>query len=331
MPPIQHYISINDREQWESALTGIKHAFAHTWDHNYAMYLTTGYPTHLYYFQDATTKIVCPIAERSFDGFTDIVTPYGFSGFVGDGEQEGFADYWKNFAADRGFACGYIGLNPLFENNTYWHAHDVHQQNHVYVLDLTLSMDDLFARLHTNRKRQLRNWENWSARLVSDKEVLHDFFQSNYHKFFTTKNASPSYNFSLETISHLLSLHNTLVVGAGMGEAVQSVSVFAHTHDVADYLFSVCLPEASELATHLLWSGITQLKSLNIPLLNLGGGISEGDGVAQFKKRFGATKLPLKCLKQIYSQKKYEHLCAITNTSPAAMEGFFPPYRSSAH
>ena len=47
------------------------------------MHLTTGFRTYLYCFETENIRIVCPIAEREFDGYIDIVTPYGFPALSG--------------------------------------------------------------------------------------------------------------------------------------------------------------------------------------------------------------------------------------------------------
>ena len=75
----QKFIPLESRVEWQNALQGIKHAFAHTWENCYAMHLTTGFTTYLYCFEAENIRIVCPIAEREFQGYVDIVTPYGLS------------------------------------------------------------------------------------------------------------------------------------------------------------------------------------------------------------------------------------------------------------
>ena len=105
---------------WNDALCGIPHAFAHTWESCYAMRLTTGYPTYLYCFENASVRIVCPIAERRSDEGIDIVTPYGFSGFAGTADCTDFPRYWREFVRERGYIAGYISLNPALENRSYY-------------------------------------------------------------------------------------------------------------------------------------------------------------------------------------------------------------------
>jgi hypothetical protein len=68
-------ISLDSPDEWRGALRGIPHAFAQTWEHCYAMHLTTGLKTYLYCFEMDAVRIVCPFAQRDFDGYVDIVKP----------------------------------------------------------------------------------------------------------------------------------------------------------------------------------------------------------------------------------------------------------------
>ena len=150
-----HCIPLESPDEWKDVLKDVKHAFAHTWESCYAMHLTTGFKTYLYCFETENVRILCPISERRLDGYTDIVTPYGFSGFTGNGDCPEFPGYWKEFVKRRAYICGYIALHPIFENSTYFDPDEAYQLNSLYFLDLTLSLDELFANLDRNRKRQL--------------------------------------------------------------------------------------------------------------------------------------------------------------------------------
>ena len=142
------------------------------------------------------------------------------------------------------------------------------------------------------------------------------------------KNAPPFYYFSGETLSFLTSLDNVLIVGAPDATKLESVSVFFYTSDVGEYFINVSLPEGRRHAVALLWYGVNYLKSLQIPLLNLGGSTQANDGMAQFKERFGTRKIPLKSLKQIYKPDSDERLCRQVGADPNDMTGYFPAYRA---
>lgn len=321
----QDYISLERAMDWKEALKGIKHSFGHTWENCYAMHLTTGFETYLYFFESDNVRIVCPIAERKYDGYIDILKPFGFSGLIGNGECLEFPYYWNEFVRKRGYVCGYLGLNPIFDKSTYFNPKEIYQYNTVQVLDLTPSLDDLWANLSANRRRQLRDWDNISSNLVLDKSVLTDFFLANYVDFFHRKGAEQFYYFSKDTLSFLFSSDNVLMVGASNSGEVKAVSVFVYTEDVGEYLFNVSLSEGGrQHASALLWYGVNYLKSLQIPIFNLGGGAG---GISEFKRRFGCRELPLKCVKQIYEPGIYETLCRRANADPKNMTGYFPPYQ----
>jgi hypothetical protein len=295
------------------------------------MQQTTGFTTYLYCFETDNVRIVCPIAEREFEGYIDIVTPYGFSGFVGNGDCADFPRYWREFVRERWYVCGYVGLNPMFENKTYFDTNEQYSYNNIYVLDLTLSQDKLFSNLSTNRRRQLKEWERTSASLVLERRVLTDFFLANYVEFFRRKEAAPVYSFSATTLESLFALDNVMMVGAGPPERVEAATVFVYTPYVADFLFNISLPKGRHHSAALIWYGVNYFKSIGIPKLNLGGGVRADDSLAEFKQRFGGNKLPLSCLKQIYDQAAYTALCDRVGVNSTDRTGYFPAYRSSQY
>ena len=324
---IERCIPLENPLEWKEALKGIKHDFAHTWESCYAMYLTTGFPTYLYTFELENVRIVCPISERTFDGYTDIVTPYGFSGFVGNGQFPEFPRYWKRFVKEKGYICGYIGLNPVFEDSSYYEINEAYQYNNIYVLDLTLATTELFTKFSSDRRYKLKHWKDNFLMITHEKPVLAEFFLGQYHNFFRSRNASRTYDFSNETLSFLTNQENVHIVGIQNSGRVVAVNVFAFTPDAGESLFNVSLDEGRRYSALLIWYGVIHLKSLGIPSLNLGGGVRENDGIARFKQRFGAKELPLKSLKQVYDPQVYEQLCWKMNADPNDRAGYFPPYQ----
>jgi hypothetical protein len=320
-------IPLGSPGEWENALEGIKHAFAHTWENCYAMHLTTGFKTYLYCFEADNVRIVCPIAEREFEGHVDIVTPYGFSGFVGNADCPEFPLHWNQFVEERGYVCGYFALNPTFENDTYFNPNEIYRSNTLYFLDLTLGIDKLFANLHKNRKRKLKDFDKTA--FISDRSALTNFLIDNYPAFLRRVQAPKAAYFTRETLTSLCNLNNVVMVGAGTVEKIEAVYIFAHTLYAGDCLFNVAVPEGRHYATSLLWRGVNYLKSKHIPVLNLGGGVRENDRVAQSKEYFGPIKRPFRALKQVYNPEIYEQLCRHQGADPADKTGYFPGYRSS--
>jgi hypothetical protein len=105
----QELISLNDAAGWRNALAGLPHAFAHTWEYvsAWAQTLRSSETVWLYVAEQAGWRRVCPLAERDWRGQRDIVTPYGFSGFTGNGmPHDGRAGWLPRGAISRRGAGG---------------------------------------------------------------------------------------------------------------------------------------------------------------------------------------------------------------------------------
>jgi hypothetical protein len=324
----EQVIGLEHRDAWEVALEAVPHAFAHTWDHCHAMATTSGHTTYLYCFRSPEARIVCPVAERPVGQYVDIVTPYGFSGFVGTGDCPSFGSHWTRYAERNGYVCGYLILNPVMANRTYFGgAAQPHKT--LFVIDLRPDEDVIFSRLSTNRRRQVRRGESDGVGLVYDRSRLTEFFVDVYPDFATRRVAAGVYRLNEGSMRELCRSPRVLLVGAQRENRLCAVSLFGFTPHAADYLFNASLPGEERHSTLLIWAAIRELKARGVRSLNLGGEVREGDGVGEFKRRFGADTVPLLNVKQVYRPDVYTSLCEQAGVDPADAS-FFPAYRARA-
>jgi hypothetical protein len=326
--PTHELITLAAPQRWRAALSGLPHGHAHTWRFCHAVQLTSQLPTYLYRYRRGDVQVACPLAVRELDGYPDVVTPYGFGGFTRTGDWGRFPAEWTEFARSRGWVCGYLALNPLLCEPDGFPDADVHVHNRLYALDLRGSEQALLGRLSENRRRELREWPSARARLEHDRERLTRFLLDTYADFFARRGAGRASDFRRETMVAIASLDDVFLVGAGEGGRIEAVAMFGHTSRCGDYLFNVSLPGGERHAVYLVWAAVERLRELGVEWLNLGGGISQDDGVGEFKRRFGARALPLVSLRQIYAPGAYAELCRRTGVTPADGSGYFPPYRA---
>ena len=323
-------VGLEQPVEWEASLAGLPHAFGHTWASCFAMSLTTAAPTHLYVWETGRGRAVLPFVIRSFCGAQDILTPYGFGGFVGEGDCSGLAEDWRTYATDQGYVAGFIGLNPLLGLSSPFPAEERFTYNQVYQLDLGKSEEDLYAALTENRKRQVQAYRRGELVLIRDGGRCAEFLLEHVHAFFAERGASPVYQLSRATIEAIIALPNVLLVGAGSGADVQAVCVLAYTQPVAEYFLALSVPAGRRFSAALVWESTRILREQGVRWFNLGGGVAAGDGIAQFKERFGADVRPLRCLKQVYDEEKYRALCVAAGCDPKVRDGYFPPYHRPA-
>jgi hypothetical protein len=298
---------------------------AHTWAWCQAMALTHRRRTFLLYVETGEGPFACPLAERQVGPYVDVMTPYGFGGFVGTGHVGQLAAAWADFVHERSYVCGYLLLNPLVDVQQAFPQSDVHETNAVYVLDLQAGLRALEQRLHTNRVRQLRQFRE-SADLVTDKGELLSFMLTHYEAFLGRRKAGQSTRLAPATLAALAASETVAMVGIRNQAALEAALLYAWTCDVGDYLLQVSVPGGERHSTVLIWHAVHDLLARRVPLLNLGGGIRPDDGVARFKERFGPRKLPLRSVKQVYRRDVYASLCRAAGEDPGDVTGYFPPY-----
>jgi hypothetical protein len=318
-------IPLTERAEWEAALEEVPHVFGHTWGSCHALGLDGGGEPELFVADGDGARVVCPLIERPIDGRLDVATPYGFSGLTGTRPWPGFAAEWRRFAGERGYVAGYLAVNPLFGDETYADPETVSVANETFGIDLRDGVEGAWGRLSTNRRRQLRGWRAEDYEV--DGEGLAEFFVEQYPPAMERKEAAARHRFGPETLRALCELPNTFLVGAREGGRIESVSLFGFTPHAGDFVFNAALPGCAHHSVALIWSAVHLLVERGVPWLNLGGGMSPGDSLADFKARFGATPLPMRAVKAVYDQAAYVELCRQHGADPDDRDGFFPAYR----
>lgn len=290
------------------------------------MYLTTGQPTFLYCAETPDVRVVCPFVERSFGDYVDIATPYGFSGFAGNGALPNLGEIWNRFARKRGYISGFISLHPLFARPEDLPPATIYKQKALFILDLTQGLSKLLDDCSRTRRKELRHWES-TAVLFTDREELTSFALNYYQEFYRSRKATPVYDLNPKTLDFLLGLENVVILGVGTRERLEAVTISGLTPDAAEAIFTFSIPDVKGHGAGLIWKMAEDLQRRGIPYLNLGGGLVPHDSLAFFKSRFGADQPLLHVVKEVYEPDTYSKLCRCAGVDPEDRSGYFPSYR----
>jgi hypothetical protein len=321
-------IGIDDRAGWERQLARVPHAFFHTWDYCHAVAAGTGAPTYLWCHEDAGRLACCPVSERRKGDAVDVVTPLGFSGFTASGPLPGLAAAWRDWCIGKGYVCAYLGLNPLFADPAWFDPAEVHAAQTLYLLDLRQGPEALRAGLQASLRHKLREA---AAVEHSDDVGVEDmlrFFVDAYPACFAARGAGGAYRLDAGTLEALARSRHAFLLGVRGADGYESVTLFGRTAASGDAFLNVCTEAGRIHAFTLLWHGALRLQTGGVPFLNLGGGITEGDGVAQFKRRFGGQERRLVALRQVFDAGRYRALCVEAGVDPQRDIGYFPAYRA---
>lgn len=317
-------VPVEERSRWKSALEGIPHGFTHTWEYCHAQSLTTGLNTYLWCFGAGPDRLICPLMERPFDGYTDIATPPGISGFAGTGDYERQRVEWERFVRSRRYVTGYIGLHPLFAP-TAWQA-GAAAYNSLYILDLRQPAERLLERMDRNRRRELRAYELLATGITTDRTRLTRFVSENYSTFADRIALPINERWTDATLQAYCGASAAFLVGMEGPDGIVAAHVYAHTSYGAEFVLQVAGPNGRQHTTVLIWRAVQILQAMGVPFLNLGGGVTENDAIAQAKQRLGADRPRLTSLREVYNAEAYALLCRRTGVDPDA-PGYFPAYR----
>ncbi len=322
-------ITLDDPELWAAELQDVPHSIAH--DPAFRAALDRGrddVTSLLFIAENDDGKALCPILERSVEGHLDIATPYGFGGFVGRGDLNGLDSAWREFSKHRGYVAGYLAQHPSLACSDVGAADERFDSSPVYLLDLRPEEEAIIAGMSRRRRPSLRRWLA-EVEVVEDRAELVDAFVRLYPPHMSRLGAASVYFFGDDALRRMAELDDVVLFGArnDAGE-IEAVSMVAATPPCADYLFFAATEDARDHSVGLIWCGLREARRRGADWVNLGGAIREGDGVGEFKRRFGATLTSTTCLKQIYDQSTYHTLCAEKSRNPDDRSGYFPAYRA---
>ena len=196
--------------------------------------------------------------------------------------------------------------------------------NVVFLLDLEEWSLELASR---TVRRKLRNAAANGAALVDERPALAGRLKQLYPATMRRVGARPHYDLSPETLERLAYAPSSMILGVKVDGLVEIVGLFLIAGNNAEAHIMGTTERGREWAAWLYVKAFERLRDQRVRRLNLGGGGSgPGDGVYQFKEKFGARPATFRAVHQVYDRARYDELCRRAGVRPG--EGvWFPAYR----
>lgn len=326
------WIPLAERGPWLAALEGIDHGFAHRPEYSAATAHASGHEPGLWAWQGRQGRAICALGRRPAPGGGfDIATPLGFGGFAIEGSTDGLVADWTRFWREAGALDAYVQLSPA-RLATDWQSLlggegvDLRGSRECWLWDLRPSPAELLAGMHANHRRFLQQWLESPPVLAEDADELRPAFLRLYADFVEARDVGAYYRFKAASLVELDAAPGVHWLGArdAAGE-IEAVVVFLRQGACADLFLATSTPEGRRHSRGLYWSAALRLRERGVATINLGGGIVDGDSLAQFKRRFGATSRPTLALRQVFDPPGFARACASARVDPDAA-GRFPPW-----
>ena len=260
-----------------------------------------------------------PVLVRSIEGTerVDAISPYGYPGASGRYDEPidpGVID-WSETGLVSVFLRDRIG-DPCLSGGTL--------RNHVHIAE---GDSGIRKRLREQIRRNERR--GWEVQAISGPEAgrsARAAFERAYAETMARTGAAERYLYPSNYFERLLrSERSWLVLGARERERFAGAIAVASDGYLHYYLGGTADEALGASPMKNLFAAMIALGTeLGLPL-SLGGGLTPGDSLDDFKRGFANGKAPFHTHELICDQAAYEELAAKSAPAP---EGFFPAYRS---
>lgn len=347
-------ITVDNSESWETTIKSFKNADS---------YYTLGYvksfmahgdgiPVLLYYENNGLRamnvvmlRCVNDISYLELDGdkkFYDISTPYGYGGFILEGETVESAirlleDDYSKFCQNNDIVCEFVRFHPVLKNHE-----EVDNLYEVIHIGSTVLMNleneeqiwsDITSKNRNIIRKAIKN--NVTIHQGNSRELI-EKFMCMYNKTMDRDNARPYYYFGREFYDTLFSESEddevTIFYAEYEGEII-SMSIIMKRNGQVHYHLSASEFEFRSLgATNLLlWEVAKWGCSRGCKTFHLGGGIGGDihDTLFKFKKSFNRnSENQFYIGRKIFDDNAYEFLVKTAQEKVTLDSNFFPVYRS---
>jgi hypothetical protein len=312
-------VPLGDRSRWEQ-VAGESGVPSHAWTFCAAL-AESGPAPSLARVSNERSVLTMPFVERIWGETIDITTTTTVSGASWSAPDSVVLDQWRRYARSREWVAGYVQLHPETDLS---HVPDAHPGNSVFMIDLRDG--DLLAGASTIVRRKLKRAASAGAQLSEDRRLLEEAVVRLYPETMLRVQARDNYGYSEQTLRRWFHDPESLVVGARASAGVEACALFLVRDDQAEYHLGASSDEGRALQAWLLHAGMLRLREMGVRVLNLGGGVRSGDGLSQFKAKFGGQQRVLHSVRQIYRPDVYRRLTEDAAVSTG--ETWFPAYRA---
>lgn len=345
--PLKVY-NINDAEQWDNIVYSFK---------NFDVYYLSGYvkafqfhgdgePYLLYYESDCCRGMnvvmkrdisLVPefIGKIDCKMFYDIVTPYGYGGWIIEGRETGrlFHEYEK-WCQNNNIVSEFVRYHPVLNNyldsQTFY---DVIPLGKTITMDLS-SKEMIWANLTSKNRNMIRKAKNAGIRIYHGNfPEVYAQFREIYNATMDKDHAEKYYYFEKAFYSSILNdlFFNSQIFYAELDRKIVAASIILTANGKMNYHLSGSVKDYQHLApTNLLLYETARWGNENgYKTFHLGGGVgSHEDSLFRFKKSFYRKEPSVYYIgKKIYLHEMYQDLIQLRDEIDENST-YFPKYRS---
>jgi Acetyltransferase (GNAT) domain len=274
--------------------------------------------THTLRIEADGEELLAPLIVREIDGGPelDAISPYGYPGIAAAGSVDPAAVDFSATGLVAAFIRHTLGDPPPLEG--------AHERNIVQIADPELPAKSRMSDRQQIRKNLRRGYE---LRLVPGPETSADEragFLDAYEQTMRRAGAGERYFFGAAYFDRVLEADSTWLALALAPDGIAAASIAARSDGYLHYYLSGSVDShlRDSPMKNVVASLVEHSAELGLPL-NLGGGLSRGDRLEEFKRGFANREQPWRTSELVCDPAAYARL-----SSGHDAGDFFPAYRA---
>ncbi|MEK4424519.1 GNAT family N-acetyltransferase [Solibacillus sp. FSL K6-1523] len=349
-------INFDEKEKWDAIVKSFT---------NFDIYYLTSYikafEIHgdgvplLFYYDDENFKAINVVMKRDISNdmrfrgkiesnvFYDIMTPYGYGGFLIEGNVtqaslKKLEHAYCTLCLKEGIISEFVRFHPVKNNSEYMkEIYDISLLGKTITMPLS-SQNQILSNLTSEKRKRIRKAKKlgfeiyWgrSPKLIAEFIRLYNSTMENNH-------AADYYYFTsefFESILYDLKYNSSVFYAVDNKENIVAMAIFLYINEQINCFLSASNKELDHLAlTNLIMYEVACWGSENgYKTLHMGGGVGgKEDSLYHFKKAFNKNSATNFILgKKIFNEEKYGELVEIRRIADDFNEEtqYFPIYRS---
>lgn len=347
-------LTIRELDKWDEIVKSFKN-----YDVYYLSTYAIAFQLHgdgeplLFYYDDGKTRAINVVMKRDIakskvfkdklplNTYFDISTPYGYGGFIVEGEVTDeilkiLDEKYTRLCRDEGIISEFVRFHPVTNNmNIISSVYEVSQLGRTITMNLN-SQSQIWDELTSKNRNVIRKALKSGVEVFWGRDPkLFDKFITMYNATMDKDDAEEYYYFEKDFYQSIISdlKYNSLMFYAMYEDKIIAMSMMLFSNEQMHYHLSASEREYMKFApTNLLlyeaacWGAENRYKTLH-----LGGGLgSKEDSLFSFKKSFNKNSDTYFSIgTKIFDEEKYDELVEIRKHDDNYYEGtnFFPVYR----
>lgn len=346
-------ITINETNKWDETVRSFK-SYDVYYLNNYskAFQSYSGGEPILLYYNDGDTRAINVVIKRSigdidffknntsFNGYIDLITPYGYGGFLVEGNNyKNINEAYDEFCTENRVISEFTRFH-LFNNYHQYYNGNVESNSHNIVRNLDLSIDDMLMDFEHKVRKNINRAKQTGLTIeidISGKRI--NEFLEIYYNTMERNNANSGYYFDKKFFDTINEMHdNYAYFHVLYEEKIISTELVLYGSENSYSFLGGTFSEYFHLRPNdfLKFEIIKWAKNKGLKRFVLGGGYGEDDGIYRYKKSFAPNGIyDFYVGKKILDRDKYIELTTYRNKrlelddyyDTIDTKGFFPKYR----